>query len=115
MLPAAALLLQVQTSGSYLTGAALLRACTSAAAFDRADCLGYVTGIADAIGAAQPVLRDRFAIPATVCVPPGTTRARLRDIAVAHLRQADAGAGAGAVVVEALMHAFPCPGTEGAQ
>ncbi len=114
---ASSLLLHVQMSGSFVTGADLLNECTSAVPVRMSDCLGYVTGIADAIGAAEPVLRERFGIPAVICLPAGTRRGEIKDAVVARLRAAPAqnSQGAGFLVTQALMKTWPCSGMEGAQ
>ena len=110
-------ILAATPAGSFFTGRQLLAACDSRNLFETADCLGYITGIADALGAFQPVLGTRFAVPPVVCLPAGITRGTLRDVAVTHLRQAAArdGQSASALVVEALMQSYPCRAGEAAQ
>ncbi len=103
-------ILAAAPAGSFFSGRQLLAACNSHNLFESADCLGYITGIADALGAFQPVLGARFAVPSVVCLPAGITRGALRDVAVAHLRQAAArdGMSASALAVEALTQSYPC-------
>jgi hypothetical protein len=103
-------ILAAAPAGSFMTGQQLLAACGSANIFESADCLGYITGIADAVGAFQPVLGERFAVPAVVCLRAGVTRGELRSVVVAHLREEPAreAASASALVVEALMQTYPC-------
>jgi hypothetical protein len=110
-------ILAAAPAGSFLTGQQLLAACGSANIFESADCLGYITGIADAVGAFQPVLGERFAVPAIVCLQAGITRGELRTVVVAHLRQEAArdATSASALVVEALMQIYPCGSTDTAR
>ena len=109
------IILRTQAAAGFFTGTQLLHDCASTNPAEAADCLGYITGIADAIGTAQPLLHDRFGIPPVVCVGPDVTRGHLREVVVAHLRETPAQQPeeAGRLVVEALMATFPCPDKSG--
>jgi hypothetical protein len=103
-LAAGAALLLLAGSGparaSFITREFLLRSCAGQSATDRADCTGYIVGVADAL------LSPQDGAP-TVCLPAGLPMGRLRGQVVQYL-QGHEGAAAAPLVRAALQAAYPC-------
>nr|ATZ76310.1 hypothetical protein P410_08 [uncultured Alphaproteobacteria bacterium] len=103
-LAAAAALLLLAGSGparaAFITREFLLRSCAGQSATDRADCTGYIIGVADTLLSPQDG-------PATVCLPAGLAMGRLRSQVVQYLRGHE-GAAAAPLVRAALQSAYPC-------
>jgi len=72
----AILLVSTSAHAEFLDGNKLLATCRSTEIVDRADCLGYTTGVHDAL------------VGVRICSPDGVTRGQVRDIVVAYLQNA---------------------------
>ena len=89
-------------AASFLSGADLLRACTSAEAIDRGDCYGYIAGVAD-------TLAGKAAGSSRACVASGVSRGEIRDAVVAYLQERRAlERNASDGVAAALARSFSC-------
>jgi hypothetical protein len=95
----------------FISGDELLAKCTAGVSksADRAGCVGYIMGIADAMAGAQDGGQSLGGWRA--CLSAGVTRGQAKDIAVEFLRihPEKRRFVAGSVVAQALAEAFPCP------
>lgn len=90
--------LSTAAAGEFISGNTLLADCRSTSAVARMDCLGYVTGVHDAL------------YGVTICSPQGVTRGQLRDVVVQALasRPEALHRSADRLVGAALAAAWPC-------
>ena len=92
-------------SSAFWTGNDILARCEGEAN-DQRDCMGYVTGASDMLGAAQTVGEAR----PVMCQPDNVSRKQVVDIVVRYLRNHPSNRHylGGSLVRIALMDAFPC-------
>jgi Rap1a immunity proteins len=95
---------QFSLAGAFTDGNELYNQCTGSADLYAAYCLGYVTGVSDALTGDIVVTDNRY------CPPRGLTVAQIKDVAVKFLREnpGTRNATASSVVAHALQSAFPC-------
>lgn len=94
-----------ETRAEYFeTGNSLLEKCKSGMS-GAVNCLGYVTGIADAMAAGNSVNN------ATACFPKDVTPGKVQDLVIDYLeKNPDKRGYAAAGLVSAALHeSFPCP------
>ena len=105
LLASASMVSQASAKGSFLTGNGLLNQCQDNSPFPQGDCVGFTSGVSDAM--ASNTLNGW-----TACVPPNqVTRGQVKDIAVQFLVKHPELRHLTAVslVASALGEAFPCP------
>jgi hypothetical protein len=85
-------------AAEFFDGNRLLAQCQSERLVDWADCLGYISGVHDAL------------VTVSFCTPSGATRGQIRDVVVAALIGAPAVRhhSADRIVTGALRAAWPC-------
>lgn len=86
----------------FMDGNKLLEQCQSRSPTDWGDCIGYISGVHDAL------------VTISFCTPSGVTRGQVRDVVVAALVGAPQirHYSADRIVTGALRSAWPCPQTE---
>jgi hypothetical protein len=97
----------VPAGATFLDGDTLHAWCLSENVGDQETCLGYVTGVADALSAAQ----ERYpAAPKEVCLPEIDAKEAVDTVRQYLLVHPRTGSSAGAdLVAAALAAGFPCP------
>jgi hypothetical protein len=97
---------QVMLADAYLDGSSLYARCTGTADDGMMMCLGYVTGIADAMTSNNLKVNDF-----KICLPQRSSNFQSRDVAVKFLRDHPEWRHfpAADLVSQALKDAFPCP------
>ena len=102
------------------TGNELYAICTSSDSSDRAECLGYVVGLADA-GAYNPIVMKGYYTgwganlgQARWCLPEGVIVTQIRDVVLNYLRDKPQwrNSGAAGLAAFALEDAWPCKGND---
>lgn len=92
-------------AGGFQSGNDILSHCTpSPTDFEQGFCDGYTGGVADAMGAEEPIFGWR------ACFPRGVTGGQITDAAVRYLQLhiGDRHKGAASLVAAALAETFPC-------
>ena len=111
ILAAAVVLVPIAPAGAvFLNSGTLYDWCLSEEVGDQEACLGYVVGVADALGAAPEdeaagVARRRLCLPE---IDAKTAVDAVKQYLLVHPRPGDGGTGADLVAV-ALAEAYPCP------
>lgn len=97
---------QLMLADAYLDGSSLYARCTGTADDGMMMCLGYVTGITDAMTSNNLKVNDF-----KICLPQRSSNFQSRDVAVKFLRDHPEWRHfpAADLVSQALKDAFPCP------